>query len=202
MATDNQSSKTLAENLYKQGVEILGKNKTLSLLNELYEISVLALEPKEIAARVSKTIQTNMTFELVGILLYDRLGEKLTPIAFVSSERLDNIQENAGVFFEDSAILLSSSRFLKSVIQSTKMGCTEEPADIWGGLIPREMIAKIQSDGHVKSSFVYSLMSREKVIGVLVFSMNRSRDQLLQYEIESVESFVNVVAVPVHAEHK
>ncbi len=189
------TSKSLAENLYKRSTEILGKNKTLSLLRKLYEISVLTLEPKVLAERIGKTVQVDLGFELVGIFLYDDARKELAPLSFSSSERILAVQSEFSLLLKDVIIPLSHSPFLKKIIETGAMGSTEESTDIWDELVPHEMFAKIRREAHVKSSLVYPLRSGEKTIGALLFSLNRSYNQLLDHEKESIESFINVVAV-------
>src|SRR3989344_1107397 len=86
-------SDALVENLYKKNIELLTTNKTLSLLSKLYEISILTLEPKELASRISQTVQVDLSFELVGIFILDPKNDVLNSLAFSRSEKAKAIQE-------------------------------------------------------------------------------------------------------------
>src|SRR5688500_462131 len=97
---DNDDAKTLTENLYKQNIEISGKNKTLSLLSKLYEISILSLAPKDLALHISQTIQTSLNLELVGLWLQDESSGRLLPLAFAESERVVQAQNQFKTFFD------------------------------------------------------------------------------------------------------
>ncbi len=188
------ASKTLAENLYKRGLDIAAKNKTLVLLSKLYEISILALQPKELAERVSNTIRENLSFELVGIFLYDEDKKSVAPVAFSSSERLMEVQEHFKVLFS-SIPIPTDHAFISRVIKERTYGYSEQFDDLWQGSLSPEMIAELESGGHVKSLLAYPLVSGNEVIGILLFGMNRPYDQLLEHEKESITSFTNVVAV-------
>ncbi len=59
--------KSVTESLYKQNLELVVKNKTLSLLGQLCQISILTLEPQVLATRITDTIQKAFDFELVGV---------------------------------------------------------------------------------------------------------------------------------------
>ena len=50
---ENEELKTVTESLYKQNLELAVKNKTLSLLSKLYEISVLTLNTRDLAKKVT-----------------------------------------------------------------------------------------------------------------------------------------------------
>ena len=194
-AVENDDAKTLASSLYRQNVEISGKNKTLSLLSKLYEISILTLVPKDLAAKISQTVQVSLSFELVGILLYDEPKDELIPLAFTCSSRLQKVQSDFKVSFDNLTVPASGSAFLKGLIQKKSMGYTEKLGDVWGSLITDEMFVQIGSEGHVRSSIVYPLIIQDRIIGFLFLSLNRLYDDLIDYEKESIQNFINVISV-------
>jgi signal transduction histidine kinase len=189
------AGKVLAESLYKRGAEIAEKNKTLSLLNKLYETSALALEPKKLATQVVQIIQESLFFELVGIFQYNEETRELEPVAFASSDRLQKFQSNSKIFFDDIKIPVEQSAFVYKTISEGKSDYTENLADIWDSIVPESVYKKIGLEGHIKSSLAYPLVSGGQTIGLLLFSLNRHYDQLLEHEKESISNFVNVVAV-------
>ena len=194
MQDDNLKSVT--ENLYKQNLELAVKNKTLSLLGKLYEISILTLEPKDLGKKINTTIQTDFNFELVGILLYNKEKDELSPLAFAESERFHTVQSDFKVFFENIVITnVSQNTFFKQIIEEKNMSYTENMKDVWDSLVPIELFNKIKSDGHLKSSILYPLIIENRVIGVLIFSLNRIYSDLVDYEKESIRAFINVIAV-------
>jgi len=167
MALENNGPKTLAENLYKQGVELAAKNKVLTLFDQLYALSILTLEPGDLAKRIVQTIQGDFSFELVSIFLYDLEHKKLQLLASAQSERFKGTTD------------FSESPFLNEVVINGKMGYSED-------LINNE---------HIRASLAYPLVSDNKIIGVLLLSLNRTYKDLVEYEKKSIESFINVIAV-------
>jgi signal transduction histidine kinase len=194
-ALDSDEAKALTANLYKQNIEISGKNKTLSLLSKLYEISILTLAPKDLALQISQTIQLNLNFELAGLLLYDEAKHTLAPLAFADSQRLHKVQTDFNVFFNDLTPPLARSAFLSQVVQKKTMGYTEKLDEVWDGLVPGAMLAQVGDEGHVRSSIVYPLIIQDRVIGLLFLGLNRLYDDLVEYEKESIKSSINVIAV-------
>ncbi|HEY4512153.1 MAG TPA: hypothetical protein VJH63_00640, partial [Candidatus Paceibacterota bacterium] len=63
---ESKEQKTVTESLYKQNLELAVKNKTLSLLRQLYQISILALEMRPLGDKVVETVRNTLEFELVG----------------------------------------------------------------------------------------------------------------------------------------
>ena len=81
---NNDSSnelKEITENLYKRNLELAVKNKTLSLLRQLYQISLLILEPLPLTEKIVKTVQSSLELELVGIYLFNA-NNKIVPLNF------------------------------------------------------------------------------------------------------------------------
>jgi signal transduction histidine kinase len=193
---ENNELKSVTESLYKQNLELAVKNKTLSLLSKLYEISILTLEPKELATRISDTIRTDFSFELVGIMLYDKESDVLKALAFSESDRLHEVESNTKVFLETVVIEKASVKlFLRKIFEQKTFTYTEEFTNLWDTNIPKKISDKIKSSGHIRSSFVYPLIIEEKIVGVFVLCMNRLYSDLAPYEKESIQSFINVIAV-------
>lgn len=194
--TTSDEMKLVTENLYKQNHELAVKNKTLSLLSKLYSISILALEPKELAERVAEVIKTDFSFELVAISLFDAEKDELQPLGFAESRRFHSSQSGSKSLFDTIAIpKIASRNLLKKVVEGKGMESTEDLSDIWGGLFPAEDFLKIKEAGHVRSSVVYPLIIEERTLGVLIISLNRVYADLVEYEKESIRSFINVIAV-------
>jgi transcriptional regulator with GAF, ATPase, and Fis domain len=193
---DEDHLKSVTESLYKQNLELAIKNKTLSLLSKLYELSILALKSQELAGKIDDAIKTDFSFELVGILLYDQTKDTLTPLDFSQSERLYSAELLSKTYLESVSIpKLSENPLFKTVLQDKQMAHTEDLYQIWDSLIPKEMYEKIRLEGHVKSSILYPLIIEDKVIGVLLLSLNRLYGDLIEYEKESIRLFINVIAV-------
>jgi signal transduction histidine kinase len=186
---------TLAASLYKQNVEILGKNKTLSLLTKLYEISVLALDPKELAAKVAETVQVDLSFEVVGILMHDKEKSILTPLGFTVSERISKVGVKNNITLNELVINLAKNSFFNSIIEKKKLSSDEDLKEVWGGVIESEILKEVTEAGHIKDTIVYPLLIQNEVIGVLVISFNRLYEDLAEYEKESLNSSINAIAV-------
>src|SRR3981081_1473484 len=101
---DESELKSVTESLYKQNLELAVINKTLSLLRKLYEISILTLTPKELAEKISRTIQEDFSFELVGIFNYNETEDDLSSLALAESGRFQKAQSNSRTFIDSLSI--------------------------------------------------------------------------------------------------
>ncbi|MBV9349836.1 MAG: GAF domain-containing sensor histidine kinase [Patescibacteria group bacterium] len=183
--------KAANEIVYKHGLELAIKNKTLSLLGKLYEIATLSLESAEMAKRVTEMIRQEFDFEIVGMLGYD--GMNLLPLAQAASKRVSDL-EAVGGSFHDAHGAIPASVIMRAVT-TKRPAYTERIEDICGILISPELCRTLQKDSFIRSSFAYPLLGETDVKGVLLISLNRVSGDLGEYEREAMASFVNVIAI-------
>ena len=193
---DTEHLQKVNEDIYKHSLELSEKNKTLSLLGKLYELSVLALETKELAEKIVSVIRTDLEFELVGILSHNFEGDRLEPFKFASSKRMYELQSSFKVFLDSLVITqFSNKQFLKGISETRKMGYTENLKDIWDGLIPDEMLERMVSESHARSTIIYPLVTDNKEIGLIIVVFNRKYDEIVQYEKGLISTLINVISV-------
>ena len=192
----NDDTDSIVENLYKKNIEIVNKNKTLSLLSKLYEISILTLQPKELAKRVTQTVQQELSLELVAIRLFEEKSDTLTPLAFSKSERLKSSLEKAGWVLDEAAISsVKTHEFFGKVVYGKEEKITNNLQEVWGASIDSTRLQNIASESHIKTTLLYPLVIENRVLGTIMFALNRAYDSLSAFETESIKSFINVVAV-------
>ena len=186
---------SVTESLYKQNLELAIKNKTLSLLKQLYQISILSLEPNILASKIVNIVQDTLGLELVGILTLNQIGGNLVPLKFSISERLKNAEAGLHSLLEELTIPNASSiQFFEKILQNIP-NHTENISDVWDGLVPDQTMALLKEQAHIKSISAYPLIIDGKITGVFIICLNRTYDKLSQYEKESMESLVDVTAI-------
>ncbi len=184
------------EEIYKRNLELAVLNKNLSLLRKLYQISLLTLDPQVLSERITDEIRTDLNLEAVGIYIFDDKKDTLTPLNFSKSERLLELVTKAGFLLKDIIIPeVSKHPFFKNSIYAKISNETENLADVWGGLITDENLAKIKEESHWKTTLLYPLVTESTAIGTLMVGLNRSYDTLTDHEKESIKSLIDVVAV-------
>src|SRR4051812_45753172 len=107
---EDSELKSVTESLYKQNLELAVKNKTLSLLSQLYDISLLALTPKELAGKVTNTIRSTFEFELVAILNFSYHRDRLFSLALAESSRLHQA-ESGSKFLSGILVIEKASQY-------------------------------------------------------------------------------------------
>lgn len=196
MPAEEPVSENITQELYKKNAELAVKNKTLSLLSKLYEISILTLEPAALAKQITQTIQTELEFNLVGILHYHDDSDQLTSLYLAKSKRFEQALGDAGTAFDNVTISQASKHGLfKEILSGLSMGHTENLTAVWDGLISQEKWEAIKEEAHVHTLLLYPLIiENQRILGVLLIGPNRLYANLSEFEQESIRSFVNVIA--------
>ena len=186
--------KSVTESLYKHNLELSIKNKTLSLLRQLYQISILTLEPQALAEKIATLVRETLEFELVGIYGLGEEGKVLTPIAFAASERLAASTASSSYPFEAHPVPFTGHPFLEPLTSGQPVS-TERLADFWGNVIPSDALETIGKDAHLVSVLAHPLTIDGKLTGILLFGINRTYEKFNTFERESLGSVTDVAAV-------
>ena len=188
--------KKVTEKLFEQNLELAVKNKTLSLLENLYQTSVLTLLPEEMAQKITDIIRADLHLELAGVLVFKKEADSLVPLAFSKSERLLKTLNNLGFLLADISITdISNREFLKKVVYGKENNTTNNPQEVWQELINKEYIKEIKKQSHIKTILLYPLIKGDGVLGVLLLGFNRDYNTLNAFEKASIKSFINVIAL-------
>ena len=191
-------SKKITEKLYEQNLELAVKNKTLSLLEKLYQNSVLNLTPREITKEITKIIREDLNLEFVGILIFEKKADSLTPLAFNKSERLEKTLNKLGFLFSEIKITdVSKNEFLKQVVYDKIDNITNELQTIWKDFIKFEHLKQVKKESHIVTILVEPLITDREAFGVLLLGFNRDYGTLNAFEKISIRSFINVISLSI-----
>lgn len=189
-------SKKITEKLYEQNLELAVKNKTLSLLERLYQTSVLNLTPVQMSKEITDTICKDLNFEFAGVLIFNKETDSLVPLSFSKSQRLVDVLLKLGFTFHDIAVTdVSKHSFFKQTIYGQKENITENIEEVWKNLINSDKLKEIKTESHIKTILVYPLIEGSEAFGTLLLGFNRAYTTLSDFEKESVKSFINVIAL-------
>jgi signal transduction histidine kinase len=191
---EKNEAASVTESLYKQNLELAVKNKTLSLLRKLYEISVLALLPAELSEKLSSAIREDFSFERVSILLYTPETDVLAPLAHAESDRFTKARA-ADSTATRGLEHASAAPFFGPLIAAKEMQYTEDLAAVWGASLTPEGLATLATEGHVRSVLAYPLLINDAVRGAFTIHLNRTYADLTDYEKEAIQSLRDVIAV-------
>ena len=189
------------EQLYKHSHDLSIRNKTLSLLRRLYQISIKSLSEISLAEEITENIRTSLDLELVGIFDYEAATDTLIPVRFSTSDRIHKANTSEGFPLQDINLSHASKiAFLETVFIGSAAH-TSDVRDLWQSSADEKVLEVITSSGHIRNLSVHPLQIEKNLRGVLVLALNRPVTELSEFEIESIESLVDVVAVALDRVH-
>src|SRR3989344_6391956 len=187
--------KVANEKVYKHSLELAVKNKPLSILRKLYEISVLVLLPKELAEKLMQAIQEVLSFERVSILLYDAAHGTLIPLAHAETERFRAVPRDTSPLSKHGLEHASQNPFFGNLINTKATQYTEDLTAVWGSSLTNEALIALEKEGHIRSVIALPLIICGSVRGIFTVRFNRIYDELTDYEKESIQSLSDVITV-------
>ncbi len=194
LAMPRSSDYKIEQELYTKNAELDAINELLSLTQELYEISLLSIDPAALAERIATTMRDRLHLEMAGVFLFNREQDVLTPLAFAKSERLLATLRQFGFLLRDISITEITKRPAFKNIFNGKPFVTANASDVWGGLIQSKDIEKFSLSANLKTIIIYPLLTEERVIGTVLLGYTSPYEQFSQIEKESIKSFANVIA--------
>ena len=197
-ADKNLSPTDINALLYKRNAELATKNKALSLLGHLYEISILTLKPEQLANNISSSIREALNYESVSIYLYGKEKDTMTQIGVIRSERYQEQLHLSGINMDAQIILekVSGRDFFDSIVVKRAPVLNQKFGFLLkGGVLTDKEIAMLADRAHLKSSIIYPLALSDRVLGMFIITMNREYDALPDYEKDIIGSIVNVVSL-------
>ncbi len=195
MPPENQDKK-ITELLYEHNLELSVKNKTLSLLERLYQTSVLTLAPEVLAETITAIIREDLNMEFSGIFLFEKESDILAPLSFSKSDHLSEIFNNINFQLKNINITDVMQRaFFKQVLFSRTANITNNLEDIFVELVNSKNLEILKNESHIKTVLIYPLIRNYESFGALIFGLNREYNTLNKFEKDSIKSFINVISL-------
>lgn len=195
-SNQEDNSEDIMTSLYKKSVEILNNNKTLSLLKKLYQTSILTLNPKDLAARMSRDIQIDLNFEIVGIFTFNEKVKSLIPLAFSNAKRIQDFLFEQGLSFEKFQISLDRKESIyKRAFETREEVISDDLYFVWREILDEKQVKSLISGSHIKTTIICPLVGENKMLGIIMLSLNRDYQSLNAFEKDAINSFTNVIAL-------
>lgn len=179
------------------------KQRILSALWKIQQIIVQSLEFKEVVQRVANAVLVELGqygYVIIVLSLIDEKDQVLKRISISETEQARKALQFAPIPFSEIEIPLNAEEnFCIKAIQKNKTLSTLHLSDLLTPVIPEDLSDKAQEAAGIKTSIVFPIHSKEnsKVIGVLIFSINKDEDEITSYEQEIMRGFVDAVGITV-----
>jgi signal transduction histidine kinase len=193
----NELGHTMKE-MYRKNKELAEKNKALALLRKIDTIVLSKVtDLEQIAQEVADAIAEDLSFKLVAILLLDKENKSIKRLAVSQSDSIvqAEVKLNQKLFSENIPL----TEELNLMVKAVKTRFMQLTHGLNKMLIPHfsEEQSKIaQEIIGINVSFVYPLIVREEVIGVMVLSIN-DREDHSEFKNELIDRLSSVIGVAI-----
>lgn len=181
--TSSSEGLRINQELYKRNAELAFRNKTLALLEKLYQITLDTLDLRVLGRQMATTIREALQLELASIYTLDSDQSALEPLSYAIGATTDYIPRSISV--SDTA-----DPRIRALLTNTLLRF-DDPAQVWD----QSALQKISVS--IATVLIFPLVTENRELGVLVLALNRKLDELPQYEQEILNNLQNVVSVAI-----
>ncbi|OGK31835.1 hypothetical protein A3I56_01060 [Candidatus Roizmanbacteria bacterium RIFCSPLOWO2_02_FULL_43_10] len=185
------------EQMYERNVELTVKNKTLSILRELYAIINTTLGVQETAQRLVYSMTKEMNFRGGSVVLYNARTRTLDVIA-ASSSREHPPAKNVSILESLLELKLSPRKKENDVVEVFLTGKRKVSNRLHALLTPYvdKQIAELwQTELKIESFVLLPIVFAHKVLGVLILALHKNSDDLSRSEKETLNEVIDVVGI-------
>jgi len=170
----------------------------------LWEIEKVVLETTDFEESTHKVVNIVLSqlgylqygYHVIVLTLLDKDKGELRRIAISQTEAARKFLEASPIPFKDIIIPLTDRKnLLVRAIEENKLQVTERVADVLSPAIGKEWVDNFQQKLGVKTSLVYPVGSKNKILGAMIFSVTKNKDLISEEEWIILESFVGAVGV-------
>ncbi|MCW1929798.1 MAG: GAF domain-containing sensor histidine kinase [Candidatus Kerfeldbacteria bacterium] len=183
------------QQLYARNLELAVRNKTLLLLRKLYDITLSALEPKDLANRSVHAIRESLNVELATIFIVGQEEQlSLSLLDFAVSERTQETIKSLAVPFSN-IVLTDFANPCIAALRDKQHLEEKNFSTLWSAQDRAVMFDALAQSSHIESTIIFPLFTEQRHLGVLTLSLNGPYNSLSEFERESIESLVNVLSI-------
>ncbi len=193
--TEEISTDDVNRELYVRNAELAVRNKTLSLLHKIDDVTERTLETDEMVDEIVHALDAEFSYPFVAIGLCDEKGRRLVWKAFACIDGkscpflpVQNMKP-LGLASRTNAIALA--------IRSRRRRVASTLASVLSPSIPEEHVKTFVKASRVKSTLVLPLVSAERPVGALIVGMDRSSRELTAYERDTFSSLLGPITIAI-----
>jgi signal transduction histidine kinase len=177
--------------------------ETIAALWRLLKVILNTLDFHEVVQKIVESTLSelgylNLGYRVIVLALVDQETNTLKRVSFSRTSEGIKAIGSLSLPFENISIPLTEERNL--CIQALKQKqplITHQVADVFYPTLTEEEIAPIQKAVGIKTTMVYPVLSKGDPLGVLIFSMIKSEQEVSQEEKDLLAGFTDIVGLAV-----
>lgn len=192
-----QGFNSMAESLQRNITQLTYQNKLLQALRNLDKAVLSTLEVGPLCQTIVDLISLELGYMFGAIALVTPDGKNLRRVAIskTQNEQLKKALEIVPIPFHEQMVSMSSDdNLLVKAIKDRKTYTTNTITDIQIGLFPIYISDKIQQLLAIKQLFIYPLITKDRVIGIIYYASTTFKENVSQADYSIMEEFSHEVA--------
>lgn len=187
------------QEMYKKNLELNERNKTLALLRKIDEIILSSVtNTQQIAQQVAHVVVHESSCKAVIILLQDSKENSLVPVAVSQTDSmLQAAVELPHLFHGVKISLTTDANLVAQAVKARKLMITHDLFDVLQPHYTKEETREIQEASGIVSSFVFPLIAREEILGIMIISTSQHENALSPYQKDLLDRLASVVGIAV-----
>jgi signal transduction histidine kinase len=185
--------------MYERNFELSIRNRTLSVLREMYEIINTTLGIEETSTRLIDAIVKELKFQKGFIALVDYETHTLCSVAVSSSPaNTDKQMPNSKHPFRHFEVSLAQrSNFCIDSVATKRERMSNSLFDILTPMLNEKEAMLVEEMLNIKTSVVYPIIFAGKVLGTLVLCLDKHIGYLSRAEVETMKELIEVVGIAI-----
>jgi signal transduction histidine kinase len=178
-------------------------SKTIDMLWRLQKLILDTPEFEGVVDRVVNAILTELGYLQLGyrilvLTLVDQQSHTLKRIALSETGEAEKALQASPIPFEQIAIPLSATdNLLIRALNEKKPFVTHYWPDIFRPVLTDEAALGNQNAAGIRTSLLYPLLVKDQAIGVMIFSLVKSEDEVTPEEKDLIARFTDIAALAV-----
>jgi len=188
------------EEIYKKNLELAETNKILSLLRQIDSIILSSVtDIAQVAQQVSDIVVNETDFiKATAIFMIDKKSNSLLQLAMSQTEAIRQAEHDLNYTLQGMKISLdNNTNIAVNAIRQRKILVTHDLNDVFTPILTRSESTRFQEIIQSGLSYIYPLVIREDVIGVMVISIQELEKSLPHYKINLIDRLPGIIAISI-----
>ncbi|HEY5600742.1 MAG TPA: GAF domain-containing sensor histidine kinase [Patescibacteria group bacterium] len=170
----------------------------------IWRIEKVVLETTDFESATEKVVNIildelgylKLGYQVIVLTLLDEQKQELRRIAISQTESAKKFLKETPIPFRQIVIPLTASNNLSVVaMKERKRQITSHVSDVLIPALTKEWVEKFQDKLGIQTSIVYPVLAKDKILGTLVFSLDKPRNKISQNEWSILDYFVGAVGI-------
>ncbi len=175
--------------------QITYQNRLLQALRNLDDAALSILEMDKLCQNIVDAIHKELGYFFGAIALVDPVAKGIRRIAISHNDLVVQEISKLPISYKDQVVPLSEkNNLLVQSINSKKQLYTTNLYDLQIGVFPKEISDRLQKNLSMKGFFVYPLIARDRIFGVIYYCTLRYREEFTKFEFDIMDAYTREVS--------